>query len=119
MKNREELNKILSRAILKKTINEWVHGLTKINVPCGPINNIEQVFSDPQVKSRKMKIGMKHKKSKSGKINIIGSPMNFSASKIKYKKTPPTLGEDTTKFLKKFLKISIPEIRKLKDDGII
>ncbi len=119
VKNREELNKILSRAILKKTINEWVHGLTKINVPCGPINNIEQVFSDPQVKSRKMKIGMKHKKSKSGKINIIGSPMNFSVSKIKYKKTPPTLGEDTTKFLKKFLKISIPEIRKLKDDGII
>ena len=119
VKNRKELNKIIGKTILKKTITEWVQGLTKINVPCGPINNIKQVFDDPQVKSRKMKINMKHKKSKTGKINIIGSPMNFSVSKIKYKKTPPTLGEDTKKFLNKFLKISIPEIKKLKDEGII
>jgi len=62
---------------------------------------------------------MKHKKSKTGKINIIGSPMNFSVSKIRYKKTPPTLGEDTPSFLKKFLKISVQEIKKLKDEGII
>ena len=45
--------------------------------------------------------------------------MNFSVSKIRYKKTPPTLGEDTTSFLKKFLKISVEEIKKLKDEGII
>ena len=119
VKNRKELNKIIGKTILKKTITEWVQGLTKINVPCGPINNIKQVFDDPQVKSRKMKINMKHKKSKTGKINIVGSPMNFSVSKIKYKKTPPTLGEDTKKFLNRFLKISIPEIKKLKDEGII
>ena len=119
VKNRKELNKIIGKTILKKTITEWVQGLTKINVPCGPINNIKQVFSDPQVKSRKMKINMKHKKSKTGKINIVGSPMNFSVSKIRYKKTPPTLGEDTKKFLNRFLKISIPEIKKLKDEGII
>ena len=119
VKNRKELNKIIEKTILKKTITEWVQGLTKINVPCGPINNIKQVFDDPQVKSRKMKINMKHKKSKTGKINMVGSPMNFSVSKIKYKKTPPTLGEDTKKFLKKFLKISIPEIKRLKDEGII
>lgn len=119
VKNRKELNKIIGKTILKKTITEWVQGLTKINVPCGPINNIKQVFDDPQVKSRKMKINMKHKKSKTGKINIVGSPMNFSVSKIRYKKTPPTLGQDTKKFLNKFLKISIPEIKKLKDEGII
>tara|TARA_Y100000813_G_scaffold30897_1_gene19645 strand:+ start:28 stop:1251 length:1224 start_codon:yes stop_codon:yes gene_type:complete len=119
VKNRKELNKIIGKTILKKTITEWVQGLTKINVPCGPINNIKQVFDDPQVKSRKMKINMKHKKSKTGKINIVGSPMNFSVSKIRYKKTPPTLGEDTKKFLNRFLKISIPEIKKLKDEGII
>ena len=119
VKNRKELNKIIGKTILKKTITEWVQGLTKINVPCGPINNIKQVFDDPQVKSRKMKINMKHKKSKTGKINMVGSPMNFSVSKIRYKKTPPTLGEDTKKFLNRFLKISIPEIKKLKDEGII
>ena len=119
VKNRKELNKIIGKTILKKTITEWVQGLTKINVPCGPINNIKQVFDDPQVKSRKMKINMKHKKSKTGKINIVGSPMNFSVSKIRYKKTPPTLGQDTKRVLNKFLKVSIPEIKKLKDEGII
>ena len=119
VKNRKELNKIIGKTILKKTITEWVQGLTKINVPCGPINNIKQVFDDPQVKSRKMKINMKHKKSKTGKINIVGSPMNFSVSKIRYKNTPPTLGQDTKRFLNKFLKISLPEIKKLKDEGII
>ena len=119
VKNRKELNIIIRKTIVKKTIKEWVQGLTKINVPCGPINNIEQVFNDTQVKSRKMKISMKHKKSKTGKINIIGSPMNFSVSKIKYKKTPPTLGEDTQNFLKRFLKIPTKEIKKLKDEDII
>ena len=46
VKNRKELNKIIGKTILKKTITEWVQGLTKINVPCGPINNIKQVFDD-------------------------------------------------------------------------
>ena len=55
----------------------------------------------------------------SKKIDIIGSPMNFSLSKIKYKKSPPSLGEDTCKFLKKFLKISEKKLDILKKKNII
>ena len=76
-----------SKKILKilklKTIKQWVSGLNKLNVPCGPINNIKQVFDDPQVNSRKMKIEMTHKKL-NRKIKIIGNPIKFSESKIKY-----------------------------------
>ncbi|MFL2679352.1 MAG: CaiB/BaiF CoA transferase family protein [Alphaproteobacteria bacterium] len=119
VQNRTELNKILEKTIKKKTINQWVTGLTKVNVPCGPINNIKQVFNDPQVVSRKMKRTMPYKKSKNKKIEIISSPMNFSLSKVKYKKSPPSLGEDTVKILKKFLKISSNDLKKLKNKKII
>ena len=88
-----------------KTIKQWVKGLTEINVPCGPINNIKQAFADQQVKSRKMVISMKHPKSKNKKLKLIGSPMNFSKSKIKYKKSPPTSWRGyRKKILKQYLK---------------
>ena len=95
VKNRCDLNKIINKIIKKKTIKQWVEGLVKVNVPCGPINNIQQVFEDKQVKSRKMVISMKHSKSKNKKIKLIANPINFSESKIQYKKPPPKLGQDT------------------------
>ena len=119
VKNRNELNLILEKIIKKKTIKEWVEGLVKKNVPCGPINNIKKVFHDPQVKARKMKISMPHKKSKTKKINLIGSPLNFSKSPVKYKKTPPTLGQDTNQILRKFLNLSNDDLKNLKKKKII
>jgi len=119
VKNRNELNKIINKTIKTKSINQWVKGLTKINVPCGPINNIKQVFDDEQVKSRRMIIPMNHPKSKNKKIKIIGSPMKFSRSKVKYKKSPPTLGADTQKILKYFLKLSSNQLNDLKKKNII
>ena len=118
VKNRKSLNKIINKIIKQKNIKYWVDGLTSVNVPCGPINDISQVFDDPQVKSRKMKIKMKHKKSKQ-LIDLIANPIKFSVSNIKYKKAPPVLGEDTELFLKKFLKISAEGLKKLKLKKII
>ncbi len=119
VKNRRELNKIIDKIIKKKTIKQWVEGLIKVNVPCGPINNIKQVFEDKQVKSRKMIISMNHSKSKNKKIKLIANPMNFSESKILYKKAPPKLGQDTIKVLKKFLKLNNKDLLDLKKKKII
>ena len=94
-------------------------GLVKVNVPCGPINNIKQVFEDKQVKSRKMIISMNHSKSKNKKIKLIANPMNFSESKILYKKAPPKLGQDTIKVLQKFLKLNNKDLLDLKKKKII
>ena len=104
VKNRCDLNKIINKIIKKKTIKQWVEGLVKVNVPCGPINNIKQVFEDKQVKSRKMVISMKHSKSKNKKIKLIANPINFSESKIKYKKPPPKTWTRYNISTKKFLK---------------
>ena len=119
VKNRCDLNKIINKIIKKKTIKQWVEGLVKVNVPCGPINNIQQVFEDKQVKSRKMVISMKHSKSKNKKIKLIANPINFSESKIQYKKPPPKLGQDTISVLKKFLKLSSKDLLDLKKKKII
>ena len=119
VKNRNTLNRIINNTIKEKTINQWVKGLTKVNVPCGPINNIKQVFNDQQVKYRNMIVTMNHPKAKNKKIKLVGSPMNFSKSKIKYKKSPPLLGEDTSEVLKTFLKLSEKEMKTLKKKKII
>ena len=119
VKNRCDLNKIINKIIKKKTIKQWVEGLVKVNVPCGPINNIQQVFEDKQVKSRKMVISMKHSKSKTKKIKLIANPINFSESKIQYKKPPPKLGQDTISVLKKFLKLDSKDLLDLKKKKII
>ena len=119
VKNRSNLNKIINKIIKKKTIKQWVEGLVNVNVPCGPINNIKQVFKDKQVKARKMVISMKHSKSKNKKIKLIANPINFSESKIQYKKPPPKLGQDTISVLKKFLKLDSKDLLDLKKKKII
>ena len=118
VKNRNLLNKKILKVLKLKTIKQWVSGLNKLNVPCGPINNIKQVFNDPQVNFRKMKIEMTHKKLNK-RINLIGNPIKFSDSKIKYKKSPPSLGEDTEIILSKFLKLNNKKIKILKEKKII
>ena len=52
-------------------------------------------------------------------LNLVGSPLNFSESPVKYKKTPPTLGEDTDKILKEFLKLNSSDLKRLKEKKII
>lgn len=116
VKNRKKLKSLLEKRISKNKIKFWVEGLVKVNVPCGPINDIKKVFEDPQVIYRKMKIKMNYDKNK---INFIGSPINLSESPILYKKSPPKLGEDTEKILKKFLKLSSEKIKSLKKNKII
>ena len=116
VKNRKKLKDILESRISKNKIKYWVDGLVKVNVPCGPINNIKKVFDDPQVIFRKMKINMKYDKKN---ISFIGSPINLSESPVQYKKVPPKLGEDTNKILKQFLKLNNTDIKKLKKDKII
>ena len=116
VKNRKELNKVIGEKIKKKNIVYWVEGLLKVNVPCGPINNLKEVFNDPQVVYRGMKVPIKYGRKT---VNLVGSPINLSKSPILYRKAPPKLGEDTDKILKSFLKLTNTELNKLKTKKII
>ena len=61
------------------------------------INNLDDVFKDPQVLSRDMKIAMAH--AKNGHISLVGSPIKLSRTPVKYKRPPPTLGQHTQEIL--------------------
>ncbi|MGP3667067.1 MAG: CaiB/BaiF CoA transferase family protein [Candidatus Bathyarchaeota archaeon] len=116
VENREELVKILEKIFIQKTTNEWLELIRKAGVPCGPIYNIRDVVSDPQVLFRKMVVEIKHPKA--GMIKVTGVPVKLSESPGDIKLPPPMLGQHTDEILS-FLGYSSGDIVKLKNDGIV
>lgn len=114
--NRDALDELLEPIIMRRTTAEWVKALEIAGVPCGPINNLKEVFEDPQVQARGMKIEMPHKTA--GKVPLIRGPMRFSATPVEHKIGPPVLGEHTDDVLRSLGK-SAEEIAKLKSEGIV
>ena len=100
VQNRDALIAILKPVFTTKTVNEWL-SLIGDEFPCGPINNLEQVFSMPQVEAREMLIHMQHPEI--GDLRLVGSPLKFSETPVEYKLPPPRLGEHTERVLKELL----------------
>ena len=117
--NREIITEILADIIKAKPIDHWVEGLVGVNVPCSPINNIDQVFANPQVEAREMKIEMAHPLATGGKVDLIGSPIKLSASPVSYRHPPPMLGQHTDEILENLLKIDADECAALRKKGVI
>ncbi len=117
VKNREELTRLLNLVFLKHTTKEWVKLLDEGGVANGPINNIEEVFQEPQVQARGMQIELPH--AVAGKVTLVASPMKFSETPIKHEMPPPALGQHTDEILSQLLKKSSDEIAELKGAGII
>ena len=117
--NRKELTEKLQSVIAKKTSQHWLEGLEKIKVTCGPINTIEQVFDDPQIKSRGMKIEMPHLSSGNEKLKLIASPIRFSRTNVEYRYAPPVLGEHTEEILKELLGMDRETITDLRQKEVI
>ena len=115
--NRTSLIPAMEKIMATRTSQKWIESLQKVAVPCGPINTIEQVFDDPQVQHRGMKIEMKHPLS--GKVTGVANPIKFSETPVEYKKAPPLLGEDTNKVLQELLGKSESEIQVLKEKKIV
>ena len=100
VQNRDALIAILKPVFLTKTVDEWL-ALIGDEFPCGPINNLEQVFSMPQVEAREMLIHIQHPTI--GELPLVGSPLKFSDTPVEYKLPPPRLGEHTEEVLKELL----------------
>ncbi len=117
--NREELTTLIRDLTLQKTQAEWIMELEKALVPCGPVNTIEQVFDDPQIRHREMEISMTHPLSGSGEVSLIGNPIRFSDTPISYRNSPPTLGQDTDEILSQALSLELTQIQALREKGIV
>ncbi len=114
VRNRDILVPKLNTLTLAKSAQQWIDGLEKIGVPCGPVNRIDQVFSDAQVVHREMRISLPYADSKDGAVDLIGSPIRMSETPVSYRHAPPRLGQDAEEILEEVLGYDEARIRDLK-----
>jgi formyl-CoA transferase len=117
VENRKELVSFLQDLFLKKTSEEWLKLLGEAEIPCGPINTIDRVLSDPQILAREMVVEMEHPAV--GKFKLVGSPMKLSETTVQYRFPPPLLGEHTREVLRDILKYDQDKISRLREDKVI
>jgi len=117
VENRGELTRLLQEILLKKTTAEWVDLLEAAGVPNGPINNLAQVFEEPQVKARGIRVELEH--GAGAKLPMVASPMRFSGTPVEYRRAPPLLGEHTEEVLSVMLGKSKEDLARLRATGVI
>jgi crotonobetainyl-CoA:carnitine CoA-transferase CaiB-like acyl-CoA transferase len=117
VQNRDACTAALAPAIRAKTTAEWIALLEPVGVPCGPINRLDQVFADPQVRHRGMQIELDH--SLAGAIPLVANPIKYSRTPIRYDAPPPVLGEHTDEILTGLLGKSAEDLEALRAQRII
>jgi len=117
VKNRAELIPLLRQRTVFKTSAEWITLLEAASVPCGPINNLEQVFANEQVKARGLRLDLSHPTL--GSVPQVASPLRLSQSPIYYHSRAPQLGEHTDSVLADLLGLSDKQTAKLRKQKVI
>ena len=115
--NYEALKPIFTEAMKTKTTVEWVEELEQASIPCGPVNTIDQVTSDPQISARDMVINVHHPKA--GRFKVANTPFKFSRTPCAVERASPDLGEHTQDVLSHLLEMTNEEISTLKSLGVI
>jgi crotonobetainyl-CoA:carnitine CoA-transferase CaiB-like acyl-CoA transferase len=117
VENRVELTRLLNEVFLKRPTKEWIARLEAAGVPCGPINDLSQVFSEPQALARELRMELPHLSA--GKVSLVRSPMRFSETPVEHGVPPPTLGQHTDEVLRGLLGKSEAVIQRLRAEAII
>jgi len=115
--NYHELEPILTGVMKTRTTGEWIEELEKVGIPCGPVNNIAQIASDPYTTVRNMIIDVTHPEA--GTFKVVNTPFKFSRTPGATEGFSPELGEHTQGVLKELLGMTPEEISALADAGII
>lgn len=117
VRERAVLVPMIEAVMRMRTRCDWLEALESRGVPCGPINTLDQVFGDPQVVAREMRIDMPH--STAGRVPQVGSPLRYSATPVSYERPPPLLGEHTSAVLRERLSYDDSTIKRLASRGVI
>ncbi len=116
LENCPALLAILRKIMLERSSLQWIELLSEAGVPCGPINDLAQVFADPQVQARELRLDLPHR---FGVASSVANPIRLSETPVAYRRGPPTLGEHTQEVLQDWLKLSDGEVAELRREGVI
>lgn len=116
VENRHELTSLLQAEFLNHTTNHWKELCHRYSIPCGPIQSLEDLVDDPQLKEREMFVTGKHPTA--GEITMVGSPLKLSRTPVDYRKHPPDPGEHTEDILLS-LGYKKEELKELKKNKVI
>ncbi len=117
VRNRDTLVPILAEMVKTRARDEWIAQLEAVGVPCGPINDIGEVFANPQVRAREVALELPHPSA--GKVRLVRSPIKMSATPATSDKAPPLLGQHTDEVLRDVLGKSEGEIAALREQGVV
>ena len=115
--NRSELVPLIRQATVFKTTAQWVAQLEAVGVPCGPINDLAQVFADPQVQARGLAMQLPH--ALAGLVPQVASPIRLSKTPVEYRNAPPLLGEHTRQVLEQVLGLKAATVEALRRSGVV
>jgi len=111
----KEMFQTIKKIFKRRTLKEWVKLLSKEDVPCGPVYDMDEVFKDPQILYRKMVVEVDYPGV--GRIKQLGAPMKFSETPCAIRSPPPSFGEHTEEILK-WLGYAEAEILKMQQEGV-
>jgi crotonobetainyl-CoA:carnitine CoA-transferase CaiB-like acyl-CoA transferase len=117
VENRVGLIPLLQSITASRTTAEWTAALAPVGVPCGPINDVAEVFADRQVVARGLAAHLEHETL--GSVPTVANPMRLSKTPVTYRSAPPRLGEHTDSVLAESLGLSAADIDALRGRGIV
>ncbi|MFQ5813687.1 MAG: CaiB/BaiF CoA transferase family protein [Anaerolineae bacterium] len=116
IEHREELIAILQEIIGRENADKWLELFTQAEIPCGPINYVDEILNDPHLRHRGMIVELEHPLV--GTVKSLGNPINLSATSVSYRLPPPTLGQHSDEILTS-LGYNESEIEQFEEKGII
>ncbi len=116
VRHRAVLVPLLAAWMKTRTRADWLAALEAAKVPCGPINDLADVFADPQVEARGMTVTMPHPLA--GEVRLVANPIKLSATPVQYRRPPPLLGEHTDAVLSD-IGLAPQEIARLRAQGVV
>ena len=108
---------VIAEMIAARPAAEWIESLEAAGVPCGPIQDLEQVFQTPQVIARGMRVDITREDA--GPVRLVANPVKFSATPVRHELPPPRLGEHTDAVLREVLGLGDADIAGLRAQGAL
>lgn len=117
-RNHAILEPILEEALRQRTTAEWIEEFDRIGLPCGPLNNIAQAVELPQVRARDMLVELRHPRM-GRPLTVPNTPVKLSRTPGGVKGLPPDVGEHTEEILTGWLGLTLDEVRRLEEAGVV